>query len=86
MTKEVRKNTLSQRFNIIKGQINALSELVEKKEDCKKIVTQFYAVNSGVKKIMELYFKENLESCITSSEKIDKGKVEFLLKEIIKNK
>ncbi len=86
MIKESRKNTLSQRLNIIKGQINGLSGLIEKEDDCKKIITQFYAVNSGLKKVMELYFKENLDFCVKSSKRADKEKIDFLLKEIIKNK
>jgi len=35
---------------------------------------------------MELYFKENIDVCIESSKKTDKEKLNFLLKEIIKNK
>ena len=60
----MRKNTSIQRLNIIKGQIGGLANLIEKEEDCKKITEQFYAINSGLKKVVELYFKENLSYCL----------------------
>jgi len=82
----MRKNTLIQRLNIIKGQIDGLSKLMEKKKDCRKVTEQFYAINSGLKKVMELYFKENLTSCLYSISLKKKKTIDFLLKEIIKIK
>jgi DNA-binding FrmR family transcriptional regulator len=46
----MRKNTIIQRLNIIKGQIDGLAKLMEKKGDCRKITEQFYAVNVGLKR------------------------------------
>lgn len=87
MTKE-RKNTLVQRLNIIKGQIDGLSNFLENSEnDCQKITNQFYAILSAFKKVMEIYFKENLTECIRGKQsKTNKEKLAFLLKEIFKNK
>jgi len=82
----MRKNTISQRLNIIKGQIDGLSTLVEKEETCHKITEQFYAINSGLKKVIELYLEENLKSCLGPINVKRREKIEFLLKEIIKNK
>jgi DNA-binding FrmR family transcriptional regulator len=82
----MRNNTIVQRLNIIRGQVDGLSKLVEKKADCQKITEQFYATNVALKKVIELYFKENLTSCLKSLGRKDKEKVDFLLKEIIKNK
>lgn len=82
----MRKNTTIQRLRIIKGQIDGLINLIEKQEDCHKITEQFYAINSGLKKVVELYFKENLSSCLKSINFKKRETVEFLLKEIIKNK
>lgn len=81
----MRKNTITQRLNIIKGQIEGLSNLIEKKEDCRKITEQFYAINVGLKKTVEMYFKENLSSCLMSINLKKRKTIEFLLKEIIKN-
>ncbi len=82
----MRKNTIIQRLNIIKGQIDGLANLIEKKENCHKVTEQFYAINVALKKVIELYFKENLTSCLTSVNLKKKRIIEFLLKEIIKNK
>ena len=62
----MRKNTTTQRLNIIKGQIDGLANLIEKKEDCRKITEQFYAINAGLKKVIEMYFKDNLSSRLKS--------------------
>ena len=82
----MRKNTVNQRLNIIKGQIDGLANLIEKKEACHKITEQFYAINIGLKKAIELYFQENLSSCLKSVNFKKRKTINFLLKEIIKNK
>lgn len=82
----MRKNTIIQRLNIIKGQVDGLSNLIEKKEDCRKVTEQFYAINVGLKKMVEMYFKENLSSCLESIDLKKRKTIEFLLKEIVKNK
>jgi len=83
---EMRKNTINQRLNIIKGQINGLSKLMEKKEDCQKVTGQFYAINTGLKKAIEIYLKDNLTSCLKSVDFKKRKNIEFVLEEIIKNK
>lgn len=80
----MRRNTISQRLNIVKGQLYGLSHLIEENCDCKKVVNQFKAINSAFKKVMEIYLKENLECCLKSSKK--NKTAEFLIKEIIENK
>ncbi len=82
----MRKNTLIQRLNIIKGQISGLINLIEQKENCHKVTAQFYAINIALKKIIELYFKENLVSCLKSVKPKERRTIDFLLTEIIKNK
>jgi len=82
----MKNNKLIKRLNIIKGQIDGLAKLMEKNEDCSKVAEQFYAVNAALKKVIELYFKENLASCLKSINLRKKRTIEFLLKEIVKNK
>jgi len=82
----MRKNTTIQRLRIIKGQIDGLINLIEKQEDCRKITEQFYAINAGLKKAIEVHFKNNLSSCLRSINFKRRKTIEFLLKEIIKNK
>ena len=82
----MRKNTLVQRLNIIQGQIEGLKKLIKNKEDCQKVIQQFYAINSGLKKTIEDYLKNNLTSCLLSLNLKKRKTVDFLIKEIIKNK
>ncbi|MEA3273135.1 MAG: metal-sensitive transcriptional regulator [Patescibacteria group bacterium] len=82
----MRKNTVSQRLNIVKGQVNGLIDLIEAEKDCRKITEQFYATNTALKKAMELYFNENMTTCLESINPKKKTTIEFLLQEIIKNK
>lgn len=82
----MRKNTSIQRLNIVKGQIDGLIKLMENQESCRKITEQFYAINAGLKKTIEAYFKDNLSSCLKSINFKKRETIEFLLKEIIKNK
>jgi len=82
----MKKNNLIHRLNIIKGQIDGLKNLIENREDCRKITEQFYAINTALKKVIEIYFKENLNSCLKEIKFKNRKTVEFLLKEIIRNK
>jgi len=84
---EQRKNTLIQRLNIIQGQINGLSNILKKKASCQEITEQLYSINSAFKKVMEMYFKENLTECLRDTKSSQsKNKLDFLLKEIFKQK
>jgi len=82
----MKKNNLIHRLNIIKGQIDGLKNLIENREDCRKITEQFYAINTALKKVIEIYFKENLNSCLKEIKFKNRKTIEFLLKEIIRNK
>lgn len=78
--------TINQRLNIIKGQIDGLSKIIERKGPCKKITEQFQAINSGLKKTMELYFKENLKSCLEKMDKKSQEDVTTMIEQILKSK
>ena len=80
------KRTLPQRLNIVKGQIDGLSRMIENDESCRKVTEQFYAINSSLKRVIEIYLKENLNSCLVSLSPQRKKVANFLLEEIIKNK
>lgn len=82
----MRKNTISQRLNIVKGQLEGLSKLIDEETDCKKVTAQFKAVSSAFKKIMEMYLKENLECCMKDMKLKNNKNAEFLIREIIENK
>jgi DNA-binding FrmR family transcriptional regulator len=82
----MRKNSISQRLNIVKGQLDGLSKLIEENSDCKKVTAQFKAVSSAFKKIMEIYLKENLACCMKDMKLKQNKNAEFLLREIIESK
>ena len=81
----MKKKTIIQRLNIIKGQTDGLINLIEKKEECRKVTGQLYAVNVAFKKVIELYLQENLTSCLKTIDFNEKEAINFVLKEIIKN-
>jgi DNA-binding FrmR family transcriptional regulator len=81
----MRKNTLNQRLNIVKGQIDGLSKLIETKGPCKKITEQFSAINAGLRRVIELYLNENLETCLKSIDAKNRNTIETLLSGFIKN-
>ena len=78
--------TTQQRLNIIKGQIEGRSKIIDRQGPCKKIMEQFQAINSGLKKTMEAYFKENIGACLEKMDKSTKAEVETLLESILKAK
>ncbi|MBP7898368.1 metal-sensitive transcriptional regulator [Candidatus Gracilibacteria bacterium] len=80
----MRKNTITQRLNIIKGQIDALSKIIDDEKNCKKTIEQFRAVNSGLKRVVELYLQENLASCLQSTTPKDKERINTILGEFLK--
>ena len=79
------KRSVTQRLNIIKGQIDGIQNLIGKKENCRKITEQLYAVNVAMKKTIELYLQENISYCLKTIDFKEKEAIDFLLKEIIKN-
>jgi DNA-binding FrmR family transcriptional regulator len=82
----MRKNTISQRLNIVKGQLDGLSKLINEESDCKKVTAQLKAISSAFKKITEIYLKENLECCMKDMKLKNNKNAEFLLREIIERK
>ncbi len=78
--------TPQQRLNIIKGQIDGLSKIIERKGPCKKVMEQYLSILSGLKGVMEMHFKENIENCLGNSDKKTKEEVGTLLESILKSK
>jgi len=76
--------SLEQRLKIIKGQIEGIERLIQNRENCKKVLEQFYAVSSALNKVIKLYLEEDIDSCLNSLDPKDRRRLEFLLEELIK--
>ncbi len=63
MTNEKEKKEITRRFNIIKGQIEAINKMINEEADCMKIITQIKAVKSGFNKMGEEFIKKYLKEC-----------------------
>ncbi|MCK5044645.1 metal-sensitive transcriptional regulator [Candidatus Parcubacteria bacterium] len=78
---------LVRRLNIIKGQVDGLSKLVDKEScDCHAVLNQFKAIDSGLKKVVELYIKKNMEFCLRTVHSKDKEVINDLIEKLIKEK
>ena len=78
---------LIRRLNIIKGQVDGLSNLVEESScDCQAVLNQFKAIDSGLKKVVELYIKKNMEFCLRTVHSKDKEVINNLIGKLIKEK
>lgn len=78
---------LTRRLNIIKGQLDGLSKAIEEEpRDCHAILDQFKAINSALKKVVELYIKKNMEFCLRTVHFKDKKVINALMEKLIKEK
>lgn len=78
--------TTSQRLNIIKGQIDGLSKIIERKGPCKKTMETYLAIIAGLKKTIEIHFKENINDCLKNTDIKAKKEIISLLENILKSK
>ncbi|MDX9970850.1 MAG: metal-sensing transcriptional repressor [Candidatus Gracilibacteria bacterium] len=78
--------TPTQRLNIIKGQIDGLSKIIDRKGPCKKVMEQYQAIISGLRRTIELHFKENIGDCLEKTDKKTKEEITTLLESILKSK
>ena len=80
----MRKNTVSQRLNIARGQVEALRDLVERGEDCRKVVEQFSAAESALKSAMDNYLKQHLNNCLSGVDEETKKEMERITQSLVK--
>ncbi|MFH1657491.1 MAG: metal-sensing transcriptional repressor [bacterium] len=82
-----KQEDLTRRLNIIKGQLDGLSKRIENEpKDCHAILDQFKAINSALKKVVELYIKKNMEFCLRTVDFKDKEVINALVEKLIKEK
>jgi DNA-binding FrmR family transcriptional regulator len=74
------------RLNIIIGQLKGIEKMIDKKEDCSKVLVQFQATKAALSSLMNKYLEDNLVDCLNKncSEK-NKKKVIDLIKKITRD-
>jgi len=77
------EKSLTERLNIISGQIQGLRKLIEGKEDCQKVITQFKAADSALKKALREYLRENMNSCLHIVNKKNRKEIEDLMADLV---
>lgn len=65
------KDKLLRSINIIQGQLNGISRMIETEADCISILTQMKAIKSGLNRMGEDIAKNQLLNCINQIEKKD---------------
>jgi DNA-binding FrmR family transcriptional regulator len=72
--------------NII-GQLEGVSRMMEKEEDCQKVIIQMKAARSAMASVMEKYLKNSISLCLQGVKNKKKSKeMEKIISELIRNK
>ena len=77
--------TTEQLINNLIGQLNGINRMIEKNEDCFKILVQMKAVKAGLGKVMSKFSEEKFLQCLSRAKKSDQEKIRKLLAEIGNN-
>lgn len=72
----MQKEKYIRRFNILRGQIEGITKMMDAEEDCEKILTQIKAVKNGFSSVSAEMMKEFFSECLLSK---DPKKAEKLL-------
>jgi CsoR family transcriptional regulator, copper-sensing transcriptional repressor len=69
------------RLKKISGQVQGLIKMIEREEECEKVVTQFQAAKAALDNTFSLVLNRNLQNCLSRQ---DSESVEKILKLISK--
>jgi DNA-binding FrmR family transcriptional regulator len=81
MDEECRMDDVIVRLKKVNGQIQGLIRMIESKEECEKVVTQFQAAKAALDNTYSLVLNRNLLNCLNRQ---DSGSVEKIVKLISK--
>lgn len=70
------------RLNKISGQVNGIKNMIESDRYCDDVIIQLLAVESSIKSLTKILFKNHLETCIVND--IQKGDSKEATEEIMK--
>lgn len=78
--------TTPQLIRNIAGQLEGIDRMIEKNEDCFKIIIQMRAARSALGHAMEKFVQDNFIECSNvKRNRKEKDRMEKLIKELIKN-
>lgn len=81
MNKQEKKAKMVSRLHRLIGQIEALERMVEREEDCVKVLTQMKASQSAFKAVAQIVAQEYVNTCLPKSAQVkDKDKIEEVMK------
>ncbi len=72
-------NQVNARLKKIAGQINGLIKMIDEKEDCEKIITQFQASKAAIDSAYAEILSENLHHCLKSKDATQMDKIVKLI-------
>ena len=76
---------IDQLINNVIGQLNGVKAMLERQEDCIKVLTQMKAARAGLDRVMTDHLQQSLNVCMQKGIKPGKAKeIEVLLKELAK--
>ena len=70
------------RLKKISGQVQGLIRMIEREEECEKVVTQFQAAKAALDNTFSLVLNRNLQNCLSRQ---DSESVEKIIKLISKH-
>jgi CsoR family transcriptional regulator, copper-sensing transcriptional repressor len=81
VNKELQMDDVILRLKKVSGQIQGLIKMIEREEECEKVVTQFQAAKAALDNTFSLVLNRNLQHCLNRQ---DSESVEKILKLISK--
>lgn len=78
------KKNQTQLINNMIGQLEGIKRMMEKKEDCYKVLIQLKAVKSASENLLLRFAQENMLQCAARLQKKEQTQLALLLKEIVK--
>ena len=77
--------TTKQLINNLAGQLNGINRMIDKNEDCLKVLVQMKAVKAGIEAVMSKHIEKELKKCMRNGRlKKDQKKLKTLFTEATK--
>lgn len=80
MADQDQKKKIINRLKTIKGHIQGIENMVESEKNCDEILVQVAAVKQSIHKVGLAIMESHASSCFVEDEKMDKEKMEELIK------